>query len=202
MLTAFRHLEMCPARVEHRSRRPRTDAHAARPAYFRRELAKVGVLRQRVAASPLVTRETRVRLYRRWGLKVQTNLVYPRCYFHTANISIGEGALVNYGVHIENVARVEIGRNSALGAFATVLTSDHELGPPDCRCGTWKRRPVTIGPGCWVGAGSLILPGVTIGHGCVVAAGALVRTDCEPNGLYAGVPARRIKDLPDIPTVS
>ena len=37
--------------------------------------------------------------------------------------------------------------------------------------------------------------GVTVGDGCVVAAGAVVREDCEPGGLYAGVPARRVKKL-------
>ena len=37
--------------------------------------------------------------------------------------------------------------------------------------------------------------GVTVGDGCVLAAGAVVTGDCEPDGLYAGVPARRVKDL-------
>ena len=39
------------------------------------------------------------------------------------------------------------------------------------------------------------MPGVTIGEGCIVAAGAVVTKDCESHGLYAGVPARRIRDL-------
>lgn len=42
---------------------------------------------------------------------------------------------------------------------------------------------------------AMLLPGVTVGKGCVVAAGAVVAADCAPNGLYGGVPARRIKDL-------
>jgi maltose O-acetyltransferase len=37
---------------------------------------------------------------------------------------------------------------------------------------------------------------VTVGDGCVIAAGAVVAKDCEPNGLYVGVPARRARDLP------
>lgn len=31
--------------------------------------------------------------------------------------------------------------------------------------------------------------------GCVIGAGALVKNSCESNGLYVGIPARRIKDL-------
>jgi maltose O-acetyltransferase len=42
----------------------------------------------------------------------------------------------------------------------------------------------------------IIMPGVTVGNGCIIASGALVNKDCAPNGLYAGVPAIRIKDLP------
>lgn len=33
------------------------------------------------------------------------------------------------------------------------------------------------------------------GPGCVIAAGAVVTRDAEPDGLYAGVPARRIRSL-------
>jgi acetyltransferase-like isoleucine patch superfamily enzyme len=43
----------------------------------------------------------------------------------------------------------------------------------------------------------MIMPGVEVGPGCVVAAGAVVIKDCEPNGLYAGVPAKRVRDLDD-----
>jgi maltose O-acetyltransferase len=39
------------------------------------------------------------------------------------------------------------------------------------------------------------MPGVTIGDGCTIASGAVVTRDCEPDGMYAGVPARRVKDL-------
>jgi acetyltransferase-like isoleucine patch superfamily enzyme len=137
----------------------------------------------------------RMRLLRRYGIEVETDRIYPHCYFHTNNIWIGRDALLNHGVHIENVARVEIGPLTALGIFTVVLTSNHEIGSKEQRCGRWLRQPVSIGSGSWIGARSTILPGVTIGDGCVVAAGSLVREDCGADGLYAGVPARRIKDL-------
>ena len=52
-----------------------------------------------------------------------------------------------------------------------------------------------IGDGSWLGQNVSVIAGVTIGAGCMIAAGAVVVSDCEPNGLYAGVPARRIKNL-------
>jgi maltose O-acetyltransferase len=150
-----------------------------------------------VAASPYVSKRTRTRILRRLGVETETEQIFPRCYFHTCNIHLARGAILNHGVHIENVARVEIGRDTGLGIFTTVLTSTHDLGPSELRLGEWTPKPVTIGSGCWIGAHSLILPGVTIGDGCLIAAGSVVRTDCEPNGAYAGVPARQFKQLPE-----
>ena len=54
---------------------------------------------------------------------------------------------------------------------------------------------IFIGDGCWIGANVTILPGIEIGTGCIIGAGALVTKNCKPNGLYVGVPAKRIRDL-------
>jgi acetyltransferase-like isoleucine patch superfamily enzyme len=45
----------------------------------------------------------------------------------------------------------------------------------------------------------VVLPGVEIGAGCVIAAGSVVVKNTEPDGLYAGVPATRKKELDDNP---
>jgi acetyltransferase-like isoleucine patch superfamily enzyme len=39
----------------------------------------------------------------------------------------------------------------------------------------------------------MLLPGVVLGDDVVVAAGAVVNRDCVAGGLYAGVPARRVR---------
>nr|WP_246078761.1 DapH/DapD/GlmU-related protein [Modestobacter excelsi] len=56
-------------------------------------------------------------------------------------------------------------------------------------------RAVIIGRGSWIGAAATVLPGVTVAPGCVIAAGAVVTRDTQPDGLYVGVPARRIRSL-------
>lgn len=45
-----------------------------------------------------------------------------------------------------------------------------------------------------VGSGSIIFPGVTIREGCAIGALTLLNKSTEPWGIYAGNPARRIKD--------
>lgn len=54
--------------------------------------------------------------------------------------------------------------------------------------------PVHVGRHVTIGSGSVILPGTKLGDGAAVGALSLVRNQCEPFGIYAGNPARRIKD--------
>ena len=50
-----------------------------------------------------------------------------------------------------------------------------------------------IGRHCFIGAGSIILPGVTVGDGSIVAAGAVVTRDVPPRSIVAGSPARVVR---------
>lgn len=77
----------------------------------------------------------------------------------------------------------------------SVICVSHEIGGSDYRAGIRNDHPVRIGSGCWIGANVTVLPGVNIGNGCVIAAGSVVAMDCEPDCLYAGVPARIKKKL-------
>jgi acetyltransferase-like isoleucine patch superfamily enzyme len=53
---------------------------------------------------------------------------------------------------------------------------------------------VTIGRHVIIGSGSVILPGLTLEDGVAVGALSLVKADCEAFGIYAGNPARRIRE--------
>jgi len=54
--------------------------------------------------------------------------------------------------------------------------------------------PVEIGENVIIGCGSIVLPGVTIHDGVSVGALSMVHKDCEAYKIYAGVPAKIIKD--------
>lgn len=149
-----------------------------------------------VAASRLLTMPARCALLRRRGLRLETDAVAPGCHFQTAAFALGPGGYVNRGVFVENSAPVTVGAHSGLGIGSMLVTVTHALGPHEARMGPWTAEPIVIGDGCWVGARATILGGVTIGDGVVVAAGAVVTSDCEADGLYAGVPARRVRELP------
>ncbi len=54
--------------------------------------------------------------------------------------------------------------------------------------------PVIIERHVIIGAGSVVLPGVRIGTGAAIGAMSFVKTGCDPFGMYAGIPARKVKD--------
>lgn len=149
-----------------------------------------------LAASPLLINPVRALLLRMYGIRVPSHGIRPLCFFGGRDIWIGEGSFVNYRCFFDGSAPIRIGRNCGIGMEVLFCTSGHDIAGPAERAGHVHPKPITVGDGCWVGARSVLLPGVTVGDGCIVAAGAVVIGECMPNGLYAGVPARRVKELP------
>ncbi|WP_052070517.1 acyltransferase [Rhodococcoides fascians] len=112
-------------------------------------------------------------------------------------LRLGAGVFVNYGCYFDTVANIDIGDGVFLSDHVRVLTSTHEVGAPTRRAGRLVGRPVTIGSGTWVGSSAVIMPGVRVGSGCIIGADSLVTEDCDPDGVYVGSPARRIRTLND-----
>lgn len=153
-------------------------------------------------ASVLVPVSVRVRVLRALGVSVGEGAqVRPCCFLantdvaNLANITIGPDAFINSKCFLECQDEITIGARVSLAMDVLLCTAGHHIGPGELRAGESYRAPIVIGDGCWLGARATVLPGVTIGPGCVIAAGALVTRDCEPHGLYAGVPARRVREL-------
>lgn len=128
------------------------------------------------------------------GFDIDARSIGPGCFF-SGQVSAGSGTYVNRGCFFDGYAPIAIGRDCAFGPEVMVLTSTHHIGQGEHRAGPLTTKGVVIGDGCWIGARAVILPGVVIGPGCVIAAGAVVTGECEPNALYAGVPARAVRPL-------
>jgi len=150
----------------------------------------------RVLQQPTIPSKTRVAVLNRLGASIDpTARIRHRVEVTSNQLSIGPDSFVNFGVVIHNRVQVEIGANVLIGPRAMLLTITHVIGGPDRRAADGKLGAVTVGDGVWVGAGSVILPGIEIAAGCVIGAGAVVTRSTEPNGLYVGAPARRLRDL-------
>lgn len=108
-------------------------------------------------------------------------------------VSIGAGCMFNRDAYIRQGCT--IGDAVFLGPFVRLITDSHQIGSASQRAGANTVDPIVIGDGTWLGAGSIVLPGVRIGRGCVIAAGSIVAKDVPDNSLVAGVPARLIRQL-------
>lgn len=112
-------------------------------------------------------------------------------------VEIGAGVSINRGVEFYpdyfSKSKIYIHDNVRIAPNAKFHASGHDLNDP-----TYDRHigaAITVRQGAWIGAAAIILPGVTIGEKVVIAAGAVVSSDALEPGVYAGVPARKIKDI-------
>jgi len=100
---------------------------------------------------------------------------------------IGEGVRIGAGSGLTAHARVEIGEGAVLESRCMVIDTDfHGLENRDLRP---RPRPIVVGNGARLGAGTIVLKGVTIGEGADVEAGSVVRSDVPPGARVGGVPA-------------
>ncbi|MFZ0384415.1 MAG: acyltransferase [Solirubrobacteraceae bacterium] len=139
----------------------------------------------------------RYRVLRWYGIDVASNsLTAGSCFFGSAQVTIGDGTFLNVGCFLDGAGAIRIGERCNIGMEAMLCTSHHEVGPSERRAELpTEGRDVEIGNGCWLGARVTVLPGVRIAPGCVIAAGSLVTKHTDPDGLYAGAPAVRVRDL-------
>lgn len=84
---------------------------------------------------------------------------------------------------------ITIGDNVVLAPRVHVLAHDSSTG---IFIGKTRAANVTIGNNVFVGAGSIILPGVHIGNRVIIGAGSIVTKDIPDNSVAAGNPARVI----------
>jgi maltose O-acetyltransferase len=146
----------------------------------------------------------RYRVLRWFGVDVASDtFIAGACFFGSPQVSIGDGTFLNVGCFLDGSGAIRIGERCNIGMEAMLCTSHHELGDAERRAIVpTQGRGVEIGDGCWLGARAMVLPGVRIAPGCVIAAGSVVTEDTSANGLYAGAPARRVRDLDEVSAAS
>lgn len=148
----------------------------------------------------LIHAKIRILLLKLFGLKLHySSLIAENVYIGSNKLVMGKNTFVNVGSFLDGNAQIILEDYVRCGPHVKILTGTHNY-----RLSKIRRRPedgtvskkVIIKKGCWIGMGSIILPGITIAEGCIIAAGSVIIKDTEPNGLYAGNPAKRVKDLP------
>ncbi|WP_044290887.1 acyltransferase [Rivularia sp. PCC 7116] len=144
----------------------------------------------------------------RWG----TWISYPSNVFIGDNVFIANNVLIgselkdsllhisssvqiNDGVVIDYTGGITIAENTLIAQQSIIYSHSHGLNPHSKP----KPMPKNIGSNCWLGARCLILESCSqISSGSIIGAGSTVTKDIDKKGIYAGVPARFIRMLPDV----
>ena len=110
----------------------------------------------------------------------------PVQFHYGTHTTIGKRFFGNFNLTIQDDARVTIGDDVNCGPNVTIVTPVHPLLPDE------RRR--MLGPDGQAAHLCYARP-VTIGDGCVIGAGSVVTRDIPPFSLAAGVPCRVIRQI-------
>jgi acetyltransferase-like isoleucine patch superfamily enzyme len=110
-------------------------------------------------------------------------------------LQIGDRCLIGRGTHLVAHRSITIADDVITGPGCYVTDQNHTYADPGTPIGVqWPSEdPVSIGPGSWLGAGAVVLPGTDLGRNTVVGAGAVVRGTFPDHAVLAGVPATVVR---------
>ncbi len=122
------------------------------------------------------------------------------------NIYIGARSFVNVNCVFLDSAEIRIGANALIGPAVQLLTASHPLRADERIIPEAERisgrspynthaLPIRIGDNAWIGAGTIVLPGVTIGDNVTIGAGSVVTADLPSDVLAFGNPCRVHRSL-------
>ena len=114
-------------------------------------------------------------------------------------LEIGEGSIIAMFTMINGyAAKITIGKNVSIAHRVLIMVdSGPNASPLMMQYFPLKTGNITIGDHSWIGANSIIMPGVELGEFCVVAANSLVDKSFPPFSVIKGNPAKMVASLPE-----
>ena len=124
-----------------------------------------------------------------------------RLALQSSGMKIGAGTHLALGTVVidDYKNNVSIGERCSIGAYVTFMSATSPdnsvlMKHPDLQRAI-KTSPIDIGDDCWIGSGSIIMPGLRIGPKAVIGAGAVVTHDVWANEVVQGIPGRVARTL-------
>lgn len=134
----------------------------------------------------------KVALLRLFGAKIGKRLVMK----NRVNIKfpwkliVGEDVWIGEGVWIDNLDYVTIGNDACISQGALLLTGNHDYTAPEFY---YRNSPITLEDGVWVGARSVVCPGVVAKRGSILTVGSISTKSMDAYGIYQGDPAIMVR---------
>lgn len=123
------------------------------------------------------------------GKRIRARFVYKKLVTRY-NIFVGKNTKIGIGLNMPHPSNIVIGKDVVIGENCTIYQGV-TIGA--ARVGDSKigKYPI-IKNDCVLFAGASVLGDIVLEKGTKVGAGAVLLTDTEENGVYVGVPARKI----------
>lgn len=143
--------------------------------------------------SPRPLHVWRSMLLRLFGAKLGPNChFYPKCRVWAPwNLECEEAVGVGDEAELYNPSVLRIGSHAVISQGAYLCGATHLYNEPSFRLVSY---PMTIGAYAWVCARATVSPKVNVGYGAILGLGSIATRDLEPFGVYAGAPARKVRE--------
>lgn len=136
-------------------------------------------------------------------LKEMFNEIGDNCYIEPPfranwggkNVHFGNGVYANFNLTLVDDGEIFVGDNVMFAPNVIIATAGHPVQPELRRKQAQFNLPVHIGNNVWIGAGSIVLPGVKIGDNTVIGAGSVVTKDIPSNVVAVGNPCRVLREI-------
>lgn len=118
-------------------------------------------------------------------LKPNVNIKYPW------KLTLGNYVWLGEGVWIDNLASVVIGDHSTISQGALLLTGSHNYKKKEFDLIT---KGITLENGVWIGAKSIVCPGVVCHTHSVLSVGSVATKDLDAYSIYQGNPSEKKRE--------
>ena len=111
------------------------------------------------------------------------------------HVFMGDKVFANFNLTLVDDGNIFIGDRVMFGPNVTVATANHPINPGLRARALQYNKDIRIGNNVWIGAGTVIVPGVTIGDNSVIGAGSVVTKDIPENVVAVGNPCRVLREI-------
>ena len=143
--------------------------------------------------SPRIAHAWRAWLLRCFGAKLG-----PHCRFYPAsrvwapwNLQCEDTVMVADGSELYNPAPMFLASHAIVSQGAYLCGATHDYNDPKFPVVPFSMR---LGRYAWVAARACVSPGINLGDGAILGLASVATKDLEPWSIYAGIPARKVKD--------
>lgn len=136
--------------------------------------------------------QLKVLLLRAFGARIAKGVVVKPAVIikYPWFLAVGEHAWIGEMVWIDNLVDVSVGANVCISQGAMLLTGNHNYRVSNFAL---MAKPIVLENGVWIGAKSVVCPGITCFSHSVLSVGSVATSNLKSYSVYSGNPAKEVK---------